>query len=831
MKKFFAASMLFLTALSAQAAITFVGSVANDDNDDALKINRPAGVQSGDLLIAQIAIRGDAAVSITPPAGWTLLRRDTAVGGSPPLSVALYTKTAGSSEPGNYTWTFAGKRRAVGIIAAYRGASGIDAHGGQATNTASSLITAPSVTATVAGDRLLAFFAQAHGKAKLTEPAGMSRRERRQSGGDEDGVSALAADQTLAAAGPTGPRTAGSNRSAIGVGQLVALMPAGAAVVPGGFNAFETTTPPGAITGVLKTKVAASPFSFDIVAVNPQKTGVFTTFTGSVKVELLDAADDSAPLDAHACRGSWTVIQRLPDQLFTPLDQGRRTVSNVVEPNAWPKVRVRVTFPAIPVIGSPLPLVVGCSTDAFAIRPAAFAQVAVTDQDWETAGATRALANTSATGGVVHKAGRPFRVYARAVNAAGATTTRYAGSPEARMEACLQPAGCGLADLGVLNIGAPASNGVLEANGATYDEAGAFSMRLVDADFAAVDAQDSSSAEREIQSDLIHVGRFVPDHFDLVATVAPVFRTFGDTSCAARSFTYVGQPFWYSVLPQARIEAKNAGGGITANYRGNLWKVTSTGISQSYTASKALDTGLVGPPSVSENGDGTGTIMAGGADRIAFARDPAAPVAPFQADIRLTWNVQDASENAPGQGIIAAQAPLVFEGGGAGIAFDAGNEFRYGVLKVSNAHGSELHKLLVPMELRYWTGAAFAVNAQDSCTRLQPQNVALSNWQKNLSPCETSVSIPGAFSGGKSAMQFSAPGAGNNGSVDFTVKLSVSAAGTTCVNGAAAPVSGAAQSWLRGQWSGNQYDQDPTGRATFGVYKGDNPIIYLRENY
>ena len=109
--------------------------------------------------------------------------------------------------------------------------------------------------------------------------------------------------------------------------------------------------------------------------------------------------------------------------------------------------------------------------------------------------------------------------------------------------------------------------------------------------------------------------------------------------------------------------------------------------------------------------------------------------------------------------------------------------------------------------------------------------MALSNWQKNLSPCETSVSIPGAFSGGKSAMQFSAPGAGNNGSVDFTVKLSVSAAGTTCVNGAAAPVSGAAQSWLRGQWSGNQYDQDPTGRATFGVYKGDNPIIYLRENY
>lgn len=805
----------------AWAAVTFVGSVAKDDNDDALKINRPAGVQSGDLLIAQIAIRGDAAVSITPPAGWTRLRRDTAGG---ELSVALYTKTAGTTEPRNYTWRFGGERRAAaGIIAAYRGVAGVDAHNGQATNTASNNITAPSVTATVAGDRLLAFFAQAHGKAKLTEPAGMSRREWPQSGGDEDGVSALAADQTLVAAGPTGPRTAESNRSAIGVGQLVALIPAGAAVVPGGFNAFETTTPPGAITGVLKTKVAASPFSFDIVAVNPQKTGVFTTFTGSVKVELLDAADDSAPLDAHACRGSWTVIQRLPDQLFSQLDQGRRTVSNVVEPNAWPKVRVRVAFPA----NSPSPQVVGCSTDAFAIRPAAFAQVAVTDQNWETAGATRALANTSATGGVVHKAGRPFRVYARAVNAAGATTTRYAGSPEARMEACLQPAGCGLADLGVLNIGAPASNGVLEANGATYDEAGAFSMRLVDADFAAVDAPDSSSAEREIQSATIDVGRFVPDHFVLAPANTPQFKTFGDTTCATRSFTYVGQPFGYVTPPQATITAKNAAGGTTLNYAGTLWKLASAGVTQTYTAATGtLDTGLVGTPVVTATGSGTGTLAANAADVVAFVRST--PVAPFAAAISLSMRIRDSAENAvAGNGVIDTATPAVFPN----MAFDSGDEIRFGRLVLSNAHGSELLGLPVPIETQFWNGSGFSRNTADACTQLASTHVALSGWRRDLAACETSVSLSGRFNAGRGNLRFSAPGAGNTGSVDLTLNLGATGSGSTCVGGVPAAAAGASQTWLQGPWSGGAYNQNPAARASFGLYRGSKALIYLREMY
>ncbi len=37
---------------------------------------------------------------------------------------------------------------------------------------------------------------------------------------------------------------------------------------------------------------------------------------------------------------------------------------------------------------------------------------------------------------------------------------------------------------------------------------------------------------------------------------------------------------------------------------------------------------------------------------------------------------------------------------------------------------------------------------------------------------------------------------------------------------------------LRGDWDGDSlYDDNPTGRATFGIYKGRDPIIFLRELY
>ena len=586
-------------------------------------------------------------------------------------------------------------------------------------------------------------------------------------------------------------------------------------VAPSGFNAFETSTTAGSVSGVIRTKVAASPFAVAVVALNSTATAVETAFAGDVKLELVDASS-AASCGAHA------LIRNLGTLTFAAADQGRKTLTGISEPEAWPNARIRMSYPATGV-----PTVVACSTDNFAIRPASFGGVTVSDADSATAGTARTLYNTAASGGNVHQAGRPFRIAATAYNAAGVATVNYAGAPAATLTACVLPgAGC---TLGALATGTwSATAGTVTTATASYSEVGAFAMKLADASFAGVDAGDGSTAtELTIESAGFNVGRFVPDHFDLATASVPQFKTFNDTACATRTFTYVGQPFGYLTLPQAAITAKNAAGVTTLNYAGALWKLAPAGATQTYAAgSGTLDTGLVGTPGVSDTGSGTGTLTADAADVIAFVRGT--PVAPFTAAISLSMSIQDTSENAvAGNGVINTAAPALFSG----IAFDSGSEIRFGRLALANAHGSELLALPVPIESQFWNGSGFTRNTADACTQLAANQVVLSGWRRDLNACETSVSLSGRFNAGRGNLRFSAPGAGNTGSVDLVVNLGAIASGSTCAGGVAAPAAGASQTWLQGAWSGGAYDQNPAARASFGLYRGSKSLIYLREMY
>ena len=588
-------------------------------------------------------------------------------------------------------------------------------------------------------------------------------------------------------------------------------------VNPAGFNAFESTTAAGSVTGVIRTKVAASGFGFDVVAVRTGGTAVETAFTGDVKLELVNATG------ALAC-SAYPLIRALGTLTFAAADQGRKSQPGVNEPNAWPNVRLRMIYPA-----TGTPTVVACSTDNFAIRPASLAAVTVSDQDSATAGIARTLYNSSATGGNVHKAGRPFRLAATARNAAGATTGNYAGSPAATLTACVLPAtGC---TLGVLTTGTwVATAGTVVDTGASYSEAGAFTLKLVDANFAAVDAGDgSTAAERTIESAAFNVGRFVPDHFVLTRVGAPTFKTFDDTSCATRSFTYVGQPFGYlpTALPQVAIEARNAAGGVTRNYSGALWKLLPADVTQTYTPLPiTLDTALVQAPTLTSAGNGTGSMVANVNDKLAYVRSN--PIAEFNAAIDLSVSVTDGTENAvSGNGMIATAAPAVFSN----IAFDAGNLIRFGRLALANAQGSELLGLPVPIETQYWNATGFSRNAADHCTQLVAGNVALSNWQRNLGACETSVTLAGRFNAGRGNLRLSVPGQGNTGSVDLTLRLDSAGGGATCLGGAAAAATVAGQSWLQIKGNTAAYNQNPVARGSFGLFRGSRPLIYMRELY
>src|SRR3989454_8096457 len=323
-------------------------------------------------------------------------------------------------------------------------------------------------------------------------------------------------------------KTATSSSTGYGNAHILALRR-----VLGNFNAFETSTAVGATGGVIKTKVAGSTVSLATISKNAASNAVATTFVGTVKVEVLNASDNSGALDpVTGCNSTWTLIQALsPDTAFTAADNGRKNISFSV-PDSYREVRLRMTSPPA---GGP-DVIIGCSSDNFAIRPNQFINVTFKDADWQTAGTTRTLNNLTVPGGTVHKAGRPLTVQATAVNGAGtpATTFNYAGTATATVASCGASSACVAAPSGTLTIGASFSAGQLNSTVANYSDVGAVAVTLVDSTFAAVDASDgSTAAEMNITSSAVNVGRFVPDHF-AVALNAPKFAT----ACASGDFTY-----------------------------------------------------------------------------------------------------------------------------------------------------------------------------------------------------------------------------------------------------------------------------------------------------
>jgi MSHA biogenesis protein MshQ len=215
----------------------------------------------------------------------------------------------------------------------------------------------------------------------------------------------------------------------------------------------------------------------------------------------------------------------------------------------------------------------------------------------------------------------------------------------------------------------------------------------------------------------------------------------------------------------------------------------------------------------------------GSGSGLALARN-ATPNAPFNADVALTLNVIDSDAVA----FAGNPASVGAATAGNGIPFNNGNAMRFGRLRLFNASGSQLIAMPISIQAQYWNGTAFVTNTADSCTTLAAANVALGNYQRNLNAGETTVSVGGVFNAGVGTLRLSAPGTANNGSVDVSVNLTAGTAGTSCTGGMPA-TTGSSLSHLQGAWCGASYNRDPTARATFGVYRNSDQLIYQRENF
>ena len=480
--------------------------------------------------------------------------------------------------------------------------------------------------------------------------------------------------------------------------------------------------------------------------------------------------------------------------------------------DAAPNVKVRMTTPG-PVLS--------CSSDNFAIRPLAFT-------------VTSSASNPGAGGAPVLRAGTdPFSLTATA------GYSGYTGIP--LLNASL--ISTSLANLGSVEaVTFPAASaGVSTASGFKYDEVGNFNLAqyaVYDDTFTTVDSvkgecipgfsnvldgngkyscQFGSTAAGPF-------GRFVPDHFTVAGAISD--------ACAAGAFTYMGQSF---ALSQAGVvEARNFADDVTANYAG-AYAPGSVGF-----GAEEADNGTDLGGSLVFTGTGlplSGTwaagifTLTGSATAVTFTR-PAAPSGPFDqlntgltvtdADVATVPRVTGADFNPGAIGGVAtyksfAGSPL---------------KMRFGRLKLSNAHGSELLNLPVPIQAQYWNGTTFVPNEADNCTVLDSTNVALGNYQRKAGDTWTTSPTLANTAAVQGRWQVNlskpSPAPAGKGSVDLCVDLGADPVGGTVCSATAS----ANLPYLQGLWSpGTSYNNDPKVRATFGVFKGNDEFIYLREMY
>lgn len=838
----FALLMLALPTAFAQIAYRSASS-ASATSGTTLTISVPAGTTTNDVMIASIAFRpcsssdgANCTKTIATPSGWTQVDTvDQKSGGGTGgygMRLYVYRRVATAIEPASYSWTFGGSPSLTGAVGGILSFSGVDTtnpivSNGTTTNGTSQNVSTPSINAGGISNTMLVTTHASLSSGTWTPPAGMTERVDRASLATPDDLG-LSLNMNMlalgATTGATGTKTATLSNPPVadaGAAEALILRPdTTVTTTPGGFNAFETSTAIGAITGVIKTKIAGTAFTLAVVALNSTRTAVLTTFTGTVTVELLDAHDNTGALSVTTgCRSSWTSINTVsPNPSFAVANAGRINVSFSAA-NAYRDARVRVTYT------SGGTTVVGCSTDDFAIRPSSFASVQAADGTDTTTGVSRTLNNSVATSGVVHRAGRAFTLLGSAVSSTGTTTTGYDGTPTLSVTSCTVPAGC---TAGTLTSALTATSGTISGT-ASYAEAGVITATLTDATFAAVDNSDSTAAERTISSAAITIGRFVPDAYRLTTSTTP---TLAPPLCGAgpssQTFVFVGQSFSFGTAPAVLATPINFAGTVLANARPRFGTSAVTAAISATGAPVAM-TGSVSASAVATAA--TASITFAGTP-FTFTRS-ATPVSSFTPTIAMTVDVSDTTETATaGNTAIVDEATLTISP----VAFSpAASQFYYGRAQLYPTFGDYRRDLVVPLEVQAWNGLGWMpLTAAAACISAGATTFAYSQPTGGLADaggafnCGTRVASTVTTSNGRAAIALASPAYTSTtqpSAMTLTLNVLSVAAGQSCsALNTSTTAATTAMTWLA--WPNGA---NPSARITWGRARGD--AMYLKERF
>lgn len=354
------------------------------------------------------------------------------------------------------------------------------------------------------------------------------------------------------------------------------------------------------------------------------------------------------------------------------------------------------------------------------------------------------------------------------------------------------------ANLGVTSFNLDsADNGIHNIANQSLSEVGVFSLTATPLNYLGETIAASSSA---------NIGRFYPDRFIVSAGTVT-------EGCNAGGFSYLGQNFISSYL----LTAKNTAGLTTSNYRNTFIRLSSTLGTQSFGAIDSSGPTLlssrlaqIGASSFSWNDDGTGTVTSTlnmarqnngtlGNSVVDGPFSAQVGVLPSDADsvtVQLSDRNLDSNNSAPDDHVLISTTIQ-----------------RFGRIVMDNAFGPEVLDLKVPLRAEYWNSSTFITNSNDSaCPGSQfvvaDFTISDADSSDSLTPASLSSVTYQSLVSGTGSLTLGAP----NASGPLNINLSV-------------------PNWLKYDFDGNASDDTPTAQAFFGQYRGNDRIIYWREQF
>jgi hypothetical protein len=388
-----------------------------------------------------------------------------------------------------------------------------------------------------------------------------------------------------------------------------------------------------------------------------------------------------------------------------------------------------------------------------------------------------------------------------------------------------------------------ATNGIANNKSMTYDEVGIVK-------FAAKLTSGTYLGAGDITGTAPYVGRFISHHFELSTGLDGELMSVCDinTPFPEMTFAYSGQmsrtstssisskgSLQYKFSPELFITAKSSicQSGIcttTKNYTGDFKKLSSVDVDYiiPFEDAEPNKVGTLGSPirllanmndgTLPEEADGIITYAFNVNDNFVYLHEQNAEIAPFLSTIELGINAVIDSD-----GVVAIDSDNDTDNNRLWVLKPEGKDIRFGRASLKNSFGPETSPIRQYLSVEYFNGTNFVLANMDTCTPYHSNNISFSLLKNEVGLDLIDIpSISGTFvesddlpNGATRQIFLPALAAGNRGVVEIFYTI---------------------YPWLQYDWNWNGvevkvFDENPSAIATFGLYRGNDRIIYIREVY